>query len=60
MITGAFVIELSFIVSYFMVKLSSEGDWSEVLYQFGTKTPIAVGLFSAVSLFAHEYLIRLL
>ena len=58
--TGAYIVELAFIVSYFTVSLMGEGSWSEIVYQFATRAPVALMVFSATSIICRTGLSSLL
>ncbi len=59
-LTGLYLAELSLIVSHFTVLLQGEGGWKEVGYQFAVRTPVAVAIFSAVSLICRTGFLSLL
>ena len=58
--TGIYIAQLSLIVSHFTVFLQGDGSWKEVLYQFATRTPIALLIFAATSLICRTGLLSLL
>jgi hypothetical protein len=60
LIGGIYVVELTFIVSFFTVFLLGGKRWNEVAYRFFTKAPIAVVVFISVSLVARGGLTQLL
>jgi hypothetical protein len=60
LIGGIYVVELTFIVSFFTVFLLGGKNWTEVAYRFFTKAPIAVTVFISVSLAARGGLTQLL
>lgn len=60
MIGGIYVVELTFIVSFFTVFLLGGKNWTEVAYRFFTKAPVAVIVFISVSLAARGGLTQLL
>jgi hypothetical protein len=60
MIGGVYVVELTFVVSFFTVFLLGGKNWAEVAYRFFTKAPVAVIVFIAVSLVARGGLTQLL
>ncbi len=60
MIGGIYVVELTFIVSFFTVFLLGGKNWTEVSYRFFTKAPVAVIVFISVSLAARGGLTQLL
>jgi len=57
---GLYIVELAAIVSYFTVFLSSEGNWSDVGYEFGRKAPLALAIFISTSVLCQFGLTRLL
>ncbi|HEY3420819.1 MAG TPA: hypothetical protein VGK23_09720 [Methanomassiliicoccales archaeon] len=60
LIGGIYVVELTFIVSFFTVFLLGGKNWTEVAYRFFTKAPVAVVVFISVSLAARGGLTQLL
>ena len=60
LIGGIYVVELTFIVSFFTVFLMGGKNWTEVAYRFFTKAPVAVIVFISVSLVARGGLTQLL
>jgi hypothetical protein len=60
LIGGIYVVELTFIVSFFTVFLLGGKSWTEVAYRFFTKAPVAVIVFISVSLAAQGGLTQLL
>ena len=60
LIGGVYVVELTFIVSFFTVFLLGGKSWSEVAYRFFTKAPVALIVFISVSLAARGGLTQLL
>ncbi|MGD0817053.1 MAG: hypothetical protein ABR986_01475 [Methanomassiliicoccales archaeon] len=60
MLGGIYVVELTFIVSYFTVFLLGGKSWTDVTYRFFTKVPVAVIVFILVSLAARGGLTQLL
>jgi hypothetical protein len=60
LIGGIYVVELTFIVSFFTVFLLGGKNWAEVGYRFFTKAPIALIVFISVSLAARGGLTQLL
>ncbi|WP_019176879.1 hypothetical protein [Methanomassiliicoccus luminyensis] len=59
-ITGLYIAQLSFVISYFTVFLMGDRSWKEVAYQFGSRTPVAFAVFVAVSLICRTGLRSLL
>jgi len=59
-ITGVYVFELALVVSYFTTFLMGARSWSEVGYQFGVRAPLAILVFTAISLCARTGFSRLL
>ncbi|HVO78173.1 MAG TPA: hypothetical protein VMS79_04825, partial [Methanomassiliicoccales archaeon] len=59
-VTGIYVLELAAIVSYFTVRLRGSGGWDDVLYDFGTRAPIALAIFISTSAFSQSALTQLL
>ena len=60
LIGGIYVVELTFIVSFFTVFLLGGKNWNEVAYRFFTKAPVAAVVFISVSLAARGGLTQLL
>ncbi len=60
LVSGGYLAELTFVVSYFTVFLLGERSWKEVLYQFGRRAPVAILVFTSVSLLCQTGLTRLL
>jgi len=60
LLTGVYLAELSLVVSYFTVLLQGEGGWKEVGYQFAVRTPVALAVFSAVSIICRTGFLSLL
>ncbi len=60
LIGGIYVVELTFIVSFFTVFLLGGKSWTEVAYRFFTKAPVALIVFISVSLAARGGLTQLL
>ena len=60
LIAGLYLVELVFFVSYYSAFLSGENRWNEAVHHFASRTPVALIIFSAVSVLAHEGLTRLL
>jgi len=60
LVAGGYLAELTFVVSYFTVFLLGERRWEEVLYQFGRRAPVAILVFTSVSLLCQTGLTRLL
>jgi hypothetical protein len=60
LIGGIYVVELTFIVSFFTVFLLGGKSWTEVGYRFFTKAPVAAIVFISVSLAARGSLTQLL
>ncbi|MGD1061235.1 MAG: hypothetical protein ABR879_07235 [Methanomassiliicoccales archaeon] len=59
-VTGLYVLELVAIISYFTGRLRGGDRWSDVLYDFGTRAPIALIIFISVSAFSRSALTQLL
>ena len=57
---GVYVVELTFIVSFFTVFLLGGKSWTEVAYRSFTKAPVALVVFISVSLAARGGLTQLL
>lgn len=60
LIGGVYVVELTFIVSFFTVFLLGGKSWTEVAYRSFTKAPVALVVFISVSLLARGGLTQLL
>jgi hypothetical protein len=60
LIGGVYVVELTFIVSFFTVFLLGGKSWTEVAYRSFTKAPVALVVFISVSLLARGSLTQLL
>ncbi|MFP4545870.1 MAG: hypothetical protein ACLFPN_03360, partial [Methanomassiliicoccales archaeon] len=51
---GIYLALLCLVVTYFTCSISSDGDWRRIGYEFGTRAPLSVTLFTIVSLMACE------
>ena len=60
LLTGIYVLELALVVSYFTTFLMGARKWAELGYQFGVRAPVAVLIFTLVSLCARTGFARLL
>ena len=60
LVTGIYLIELTFIITYFTVFLLGDRSWNEVLYQFGRRMPLSMIVFIGTSLLTRMWLIRFL
>jgi hypothetical protein len=60
LITGIYIGELSFVISFFTVLLMGEKSWRGVALNFAFKTPIAFGVFVMVSIICRTGLTALL
>ncbi len=59
-VTGVYVVELAAIISYFTCRLRGSDRWDDVLYDFGTRAPVALIVFISASAFSRSALTQLL
>ena len=59
-LTGAYILELVLLITYFTTFLRGDGRWDEMFYRFGTRAPVALALFTLVSLFSRVTMTQLL
>jgi len=50
LIAGLYLMELSFVINYFISSLYGETDWNEICHRFAVNTPIAIVIFMITSL----------
>lgn len=60
LITGVYIGELSFLISFFTVLVMGERSWKGILHQYAVRTPVAFVVFVAVSLICRTGLSALL
>ncbi|MBC7107586.1 MAG: hypothetical protein H5T41_02155 [Methanomassiliicoccales archaeon] len=60
LVAGIYLIELTFIITYFTVFLLGDRSWNEVLFQFGRRMPLSMVVFIGTSLLTQMWLIRFL
>ncbi|MDD1770294.1 MAG: hypothetical protein LUO79_04325 [Methanomassiliicoccales archaeon] len=59
-VTGIYVLELAAIISYFTGRLRGRERWEDILYDFGTRAPIALMVFISTSALSRSALTQLL